>query len=317
MGHGWDKYKFLWNAILWTTLPSSKQWHFSAELLPHKAEVLPLPTEKESALLASCWFGRWLGNSLTDCCLLLCDWQHKIWEERSNWLFFLQLKKEVGRKEGRSQQKAKKVRKGKANNADLLLSWPVNWYRLSNKKSKKQGQGKPGCWQFLCLATNLLKPKKEAEKQRGCIVVCLLLLLRSVIATSNDTKKQRRADCQQFDWLSLWSSQMLGKPKKVRKGKANNANLSFGWHVNWYWQPTIQIQKMEAEKQRRRGCLVVHLILLQQKWHQKQQRRANYQRFDQLSLWSSRMLGKQKKERESQQCQPFIWLVCQLVSATN
>jgi len=39
------------NAMLPTTLPSSKQQHFSAELLPHKAEVLSLLTEKESALL--------------------------------------------------------------------------------------------------------------------------------------------------------------------------------------------------------------------------------------------------------------------------
>jgi len=48
------QYGFPQNATLPTTLPSSKQWHFSAELLPHNAEVLPLPTKKESALLASC-----------------------------------------------------------------------------------------------------------------------------------------------------------------------------------------------------------------------------------------------------------------------
>jgi len=54
MGQWMGQYGFPPNAMLPTTLPSSKQQHFSAELLPYKAEVPPLPTEKESALLASC-----------------------------------------------------------------------------------------------------------------------------------------------------------------------------------------------------------------------------------------------------------------------
>jgi len=42
--------------MLLTAISSSKQQHFSAELLPHKAEALLLLSEKQSALLASCCF---------------------------------------------------------------------------------------------------------------------------------------------------------------------------------------------------------------------------------------------------------------------
>ncbi len=80
------------------------------------------------------------------------------------------------------------------------------------KKGRNKDRGSQDIDSLVPLLGNqLAKSKKEAEKQRGCLVVCSLLLLWSVVATLNDTQKTKKSQCQQFDWLSLWSSGMLEK----------------------------------------------------------------------------------------------------------
>ncbi len=154
-------------------------------------------------------------------------------------------------------------------------------------KNKEARTGMPMV-PLLCLATSLPKPKnKEAEKQRGHLVNCFPLdlqhvaLLQPGMIPGTKNNKQRRADTDGLiDGLSLQSRQTEEKPKQDKKGKAANANLSFGCHVNRYQpsnkkqrskdrdtdgsKPTCQKPKnKEAEKQR--GRLVNHSLL--NLWH--------------------------------------------------
>jgi len=72
----------------------------------------------------------------------------------------------------------KAKRKGKADDANLLFDWRVDQYRPSDKKMKKKDRGSQDANGLLPLLGNQLAKtkKKETEKQRGRLVVRLLLL---------------------------------------------------------------------------------------------------------------------------------------------
>ncbi len=177
------------------------------------------------------------------------------------------------------------------------------------QKTKKQGQG---CQQFCYFAWQHLcqNPKVRKQRSRGDALLIIFCLTSSVSHHCNQEWHQKqqtkKSQCWWFDWWIISSVKTnRKKPKQGKKGKAANANLSFGCHVDQY-QPSDKkqrskdrdangskptCQKPKIMKQRSRGdalWIVFHstssvLCHCNHDQHQKQQTKKSWHQ--QLDWW--------------------------------